>query len=141
MTKILAHPLGFTRRPVTLKNHIPKICICLTGVAYAPYATCMATPLIGYDTIRDAILSCARKTKADTIQLNLPHGSLIYGTKVSVTTYFVLIGYRHCSETRSLCSLSSLPLLSLRTNVGIGCEKDGWKSKKNWTLQQYSCCI
>ena len=22
--KILAHPLGFTRRPITLRNHIPK---------------------------------------------------------------------------------------------------------------------
>ena len=33
------------RRPITLRNHIPKICIFLTGGAYAPYATCMATPL------------------------------------------------------------------------------------------------
>jgi len=34
------------RRPVTLRNHIPKkLCIFLTGGAYAPYATCMATPL------------------------------------------------------------------------------------------------
>jgi len=23
--KILAHPLSFTRRPITLRNHIPKI--------------------------------------------------------------------------------------------------------------------
>ena len=45
LTKILAHPLGFTRRPITLRNHIPKICIFLTGSAYAPYATCMTTPL------------------------------------------------------------------------------------------------
>ena len=45
MTKILAHPLGFTRRPITVRNHIPKICIFRTGGAYAPYATCMATPL------------------------------------------------------------------------------------------------
>jgi len=42
----VAHPLGFTRRPKTLRNHIPKICIFLTGGAYAPYATCMATPLV-----------------------------------------------------------------------------------------------
>jgi len=42
----VAHPLGFTRRPITLRNHIPKICIFLTGGAYAPYATCMATPLV-----------------------------------------------------------------------------------------------
>ena len=45
--KILAHPLGFTRRPITLRNHIPKkLCIFLTGGAYVPYATCMATPLL-----------------------------------------------------------------------------------------------
>ena len=24
LRKILAHPLGFTRRPITLRNHIPK---------------------------------------------------------------------------------------------------------------------
>ena len=45
MTKILAHPLGSTRRPITLRNHIPKICIFLTGAAYAPCAICMATSL------------------------------------------------------------------------------------------------
>ena len=38
---ILAHPLGFTRRPVTLRNHIPeKLCIFLTEGAYA------LTPLV-----------------------------------------------------------------------------------------------
>jgi len=26
-------------------KHAPKLCIFLTGGAYAPYATCMATPL------------------------------------------------------------------------------------------------
>jgi len=46
--KILAHPLGFTRRPITLRNHILiQLCklIFLTGGAYAPYATGMAMPL------------------------------------------------------------------------------------------------
>ena len=35
------------RRPITLRNHIPKkiIYFFLTGGAYAPYATCMVTPL------------------------------------------------------------------------------------------------
>ena len=38
---ILAHPLGFTRRPVTLRNHIPeKLRIFLTEGAYA------LTPLV-----------------------------------------------------------------------------------------------
>jgi len=45
MTKILAHPLGFTRRPMTLRNRMLKIRIFQTGGAYGPYATCMATPL------------------------------------------------------------------------------------------------
>ena len=39
LTKILAHPLGFTRRPLpkTPRNHIPKkLCIFLKGGAYAP---------------------------------------------------------------------------------------------------------
>ena len=37
----------FTRRPITLRNHIPKklSIFFLTGGAYAPYATCMVTPL------------------------------------------------------------------------------------------------
>ena len=43
--KILAYPLDFTRRPITLRNHMQKLCIFLTGGAYAPYATYMATPL------------------------------------------------------------------------------------------------
>ena len=47
MTKKYRHiRLCFTRRPITLRNHIlQKLCIFLTGGAYAPYATCMATPL------------------------------------------------------------------------------------------------
>ena len=45
--KILAHPLGFTRRPITLRNHIPKNYVFSWRSAYAPYATCMATPLSG----------------------------------------------------------------------------------------------
>jgi len=55
--KILAHPLGFTRRPITLRNHIPvpKICIFLTGGAYAPYATCMATPLVQGEQMSDIV--------------------------------------------------------------------------------------
>ena len=32
MTEIFAHPLGFTRMPITLRNHIAKkLCIFLTG--------------------------------------------------------------------------------------------------------------
>ena len=27
----MAHPVGFTRRPITLRNQIPEICIFLTG--------------------------------------------------------------------------------------------------------------
>ena len=40
-------PVGFTRKSsYILRNHIPKIlCILLTGGAYAPDATCIATPL------------------------------------------------------------------------------------------------
>ena len=44
-------PVGFTRKSAyihtyILRNHIPKILgILLTGGAYAPDATCIATPL------------------------------------------------------------------------------------------------
>ena len=81
------------------------------------------TLTIGYDTIRDVILTCARK---------LTQFSLIYRTKVSVPPYFVLIGYRHCSESCETWSLSSLSsLLLLRTTARKKCETDAWKSKKN----------
>ena len=58
--KILAHPLGFTRRPITLSTHIPKkLCTFLSeGGAYAPYATCMATPL-SVTTDSDSNHACA----------------------------------------------------------------------------------
>jgi len=36
LTKILAHPLGFTRRPITPRNHIPEICIFLAGTPLTP---------------------------------------------------------------------------------------------------------
>ena len=44
LTKILAHPLGFTRRPITPRNHIPEN-MYFPG-RYAPYAAFMATPLL-----------------------------------------------------------------------------------------------
>ena len=55
LTNIL---VGFTRKSLyrlhtyILRNHIPKIlCILLTGGAYAPDATCIATPLSGADEV------------------------------------------------------------------------------------------
>jgi len=37
---------AFTRRPITEKSNTKKLCIFLTGGAYAHYATCMAMPLL-----------------------------------------------------------------------------------------------
>jgi len=41
--KILVRSLGFTH--ISLRNHIPKMLCIFWRDAYAPYATCMATPL------------------------------------------------------------------------------------------------
>jgi len=35
----------FTQKPKYLRNQVQKLCIFLTGGAYAPYAPCMSTPL------------------------------------------------------------------------------------------------
>jgi len=42
LTKISLRPLGFYAY-ITEKSHTKMLCIFLTGSAYAPYATCMAT--------------------------------------------------------------------------------------------------
>ena len=51
-------PVGFTRKSsyihtYILRNHIHKVlCILLTGGAYAPDATCIATPLAVIQTLQ-----------------------------------------------------------------------------------------
>jgi len=42
----------FTRRPITLINHIPKIMYFPDGVRTPPFATCMGTPLRAYQFSR-----------------------------------------------------------------------------------------
>jgi len=51
----------------TLRNHIPKmLCIFLTGGAYAPYDTCMATPpgqsILHWQFVCGSLYSLADKT-------------------------------------------------------------------------------
>ena len=59
LTKIFAHPLNFTRRPIHWEITYQKNYVFYTGCAYAPYATCMATPLrIAVHGIRCGQLIC-----------------------------------------------------------------------------------
>ena len=66
-------PVGFTRKRAhtcILRNHIPKIlCILLTGVAYAPDATCIATPLFPRKMFSD-------KSFASFLRALLPNATL-----------------------------------------------------------------
>ena len=43
-------------------------------MAVFTYVSAFYYPRERYDTIRDAILTCAVRSKADISQLNLPHG-------------------------------------------------------------------
>jgi len=68
------------RHDISYRLNEPKIMYFPDRGAYAPYATCMATPLSirehRYDTTRyDTRCYFNVRSKADMSQLNLPHGT------------------------------------------------------------------
>ena len=124
MTKILAHPLGFTRRPITLRNHVPK--------NYVFSCQEVRTPLTPLVWLRQRLPSLLCSTLSSTYcRLNATSSSS-HSTFPRLSTLYVI---HHSSTNRhSLTFLTKSITIDVK-NVQIKIE-----TVKNVTKIQKNVC-